>query len=505
MSSTLRLSPPEDMDPNVWTWHPFAPLEDELRARVVPALLPDSIREVVVAISAELEVPLELPLACALGVASAVCQSRWSVSIKPGWTEPTSLFIAVPADPGERKTPTLRKFIGPLIEWEKADRERCDEANKKTASMRAMVSKQLKALENEAANSDDLKALAERMDKLRDELPAVQTAGRLFVDDTTPEQLTAVMRDAGGSIAAITDEGGAFLSRIAGHYSGAPNIDAALKGWDNGPLRIDRANGRSVYLNHARLSLTLLMQSGVARDALTNPEFMQRGLVHRFLWLLPSNDHIGQRTGEGPPVPDALLRGWSRLIAELLSWSPAEVADHGTTTHVISLTDAARERHHRYAQAIERAIGDMDEGDPRRTYRQKWPGQTARLAGVLHSLEQAEQGKPAHAAQITDASMTGAIALASVLLDQADSALAMLGQDLRLERAKRIIKRLKAAGEPVTSADLWRKLRKVVSLFEGKEQYDDALDLLFRRGYAAWREEGKTEWLQLTPPALTGP
>lgn len=491
--------------PDNWTSRPFAPIDEDPSSQLTPEVIPDSLRDLVVAISRELEVPLELPLACALGVASAACQPRWTVSIKDKWTEPTSLFIAVPADPGERKTPVLKKFLNPLIEAEKNDRERCNEANKASASKRAVVAKRLKGLENEAAKSDDLDALAVQMDKARGEMPPLETPKRLYVDDTTPEQLAVVMRDAGGSIAAITDEGGALLSRLAGHYSGVPNIDAALKGWDNGPLRIDRANGRDVYLNAARLSMTLLMQKSVARDALTNPEFMGRGLVHRFLWLLPSNAHIGYRTGKTPSADDALLRSWSRLIAELLSWSPAEVEDCGTTTHIINLTDAARACHHEYTQQIEAAIRGMDEADPRRTYRQKWPGQTARIAGVLHCLEQAAKGKPGHAAAINEQSMRRAISLASVLLDHADKAMAMLGQDLRIERAMRIVARVKAAGEPCKLAELWVKMRNVKSLFDEKSQFDDAVKLLMHRGYVETKEEGKTTRVRLTPPALKTP
>ena len=466
------------------------------------SLLPASIREIVTATASELEVPLELPFACALGVASAACQSRWSVSVKPGWDEPTSEYIAVAADPGERKTPTMRRFLAPLIDYERQDRERCQQANEDNASKTAIVAKRIKALEAEAAKSDDLASLAERMDALRAELPQAEQPRRLFVDDVTPEQLSKCMAEANGSMAGISDEGGAFLSRIAGHYNGAPNVDAVLKAWDNGPLRIDRANGRDVYLNNARLSLTLLMQAGVARDTLTNREFMQRGLIHRFLWLMPSNEHIGRRTGNGPATPDHVLSGWSSLITELLLWSPAEVMDSGTKTHPIHLTDAARQRHHRYSQAIERAIGGMDEADPRRTYRQKWPGQTARLAGVLHCMEQAKAGKAPHAAAITDQGMEHAIALASVLLDHADTAMGMLGQDTRIERAKRIVKRMKAIGEPVTSGELWKKMKRVTSLFDGIEQYGDAIELLFGRGYIATKQEGKSEWLVLTPPAI---
>lgn len=485
-----------------WQSKPFQPVLSRPYPSLSRSFLPDCVRDIVYATAQALEVPIELPLSCCLGVASCVCQGRWSVVIKPDWIEATSLFIATPADPGERKTPTLRIFSKPLMDWERHHREQCQKKNLETETKEALIEKQIKQLERSSGESANLESIAKQIDTLREQIPPKMTPPRLFTDDTSPERLLRIMAEHQGCMAILTDEGGAFLQQIAGRYSGGmSNLDGVLKGWDNGPIRVDRSNGNDVFLDHGRLTLLLLIQKSVAIDALKNRDFMGRGLVHRCLWLLPTNDHIGNRSGDGPPVPDRLKADWCAQIEGLLSWSPAEAGASGTKTHLIQMDLHARESLFRHAAAIEEQIRQLDEADPRRTYRQKWPGQVARLAGVIHCIEASDTGNAPHAVQIAHSTMQSALALAVVLLDQADAALDLLGQDPLHERMRRILKRVDAEGE-MTVANLWRKLRQVTSLFSNKEQFDGAIGQLVNNGYLAYRFEGKTEHVRLTEDAI---
>lgn len=501
---TLIDTPEVDLAAAGWTMHGYMPLHGHEPMAFPPSLLPESVRDFVAGLSRSLEVPIELPFGACLGVASAVTQSRWQVQIKPGWNEPTSLYIGIAADPGERKSPVLKPIQKPLIQWEREDRERAAKANEANKTKAALIVEQVKAKKREAAKAGDYSdATAKEINDLESQIPPIEQGRRLFADDITPERLLRLLPENYGCLSIITDEGGSFLKAIGGKYNnGTPSIDGVLKGWDNGFVRVDRSNGNDVYLNNARLSLTLLVQKKLAHDILTNSEFMDRGLVHRFIWIMPSNDHIGRRTYEGEPVSPLLSTSWSARIKSLLDWSPAATSDLGTTPHLIKFTDTASEMHHKFALRIERQINQMDEADPRRTYRQKWPGQVARLAGVLHCLECYCGDKPPHDRQITQDAIESAIAIADVLIDHADHAMGLLGQDMRIERARRIVKRMRVLEGPTTQADLWRSMRKARSLFEGIEQFGDAIELLMKLGHVAWLEDGKTTHITLTPPAF---
>lgn len=487
---------------------PFRPFPDETPPDFTANLVPASIRELVVGISKELEVPIVMPLACALGVASAAIQPRWSVEVRNGYLEPTSLWLMVAADPGELKTPTMAPILAPLTEFEREQRQQAEEQNKANAPKAGIVADRVKQLRREAAKADTAASreeFARQIDDLRSELPPTTRPARILADDATPERLAQLMGENHGAMAVISDEGGAFLSRLAGHYSnGSPNIDFALKGFDNRQIRIDRSNGNDVHLNHARLAVCLLVQKSVARKALAQQEFMSRGLIHRFLYLLPGSSRVGYRTFDAPPVPTHVTDRWASLVKSLLSWPPAAVDAWGTTTHNIKLTQPASERFWQYHASLERQAGTMDVADPRRPYRLKWCGYTARIAGVMHCLEAAagHGGCPPHHRPISDETMNHAIGLASLLLDHADAALGMLGQDMPLERARRVLERVDAEGTEITGAELWRRLRKVTSLFDNHGQFEKAIHDLVKRGYLAWRDQGKSTCFVLSPPAL---
>lgn len=485
--------------------HPFTPFTDDTPPEFPSSLIPAPIREMVMGKARELEVPPIMPMACAFGVLSAVVQSRWAVEVRHGWIEPLSTFWAIVADPGELKTPTMRPFVRPLVEYERSERERADGENKANASTAECLEQRVKQLRRDAAKADDPSVIAKQMDDLASEIPPTERPNRVIADDATPERLARLMAENHGAMSVITDEGGAFLGRLAGHYSnGCPNIDAVLKGFDNGMLRIDRSNGNDVHLNHARLAICLMVQKSVARSALTNREFMDRGLVHRFLWGLPGNTRVGRRTFDAPPVPDHVESGWGGLVRELLSWSPAAVDEWGTTTHLIKISQPGSDRLGRYVLKLEGAAGQLDEADPRRTYRLKWRGYVVRLAGLIHCMTIAAD-KPGHAPHqyvISEDTITHAIALGWMLLDHADTAMGMLVQDLNLERAKRILARVRALDGEVSHRDLWLKLRRVTSLFDSHDQFNDAVELLLKHGYLAWRSEGKSDLYVYSQSAL---
>ena len=58
-----------------------------------------------------------------LAIISSAVGHKFVVSPKEGWRESINLYIACGSEPGTRKSPTLKKLVRPLDEWE-------DEQNK---------------------------------------------------------------------------------------------------------------------------------------------------------------------------------------------------------------------------------------------------------------------------------------------------------------------------------------------------------------------------------------
>ena len=82
------------------------------------------------------QAPVDLPALLGLAVLSFTTAKKIAVEIKPGWLEPTNLYVAVALAPGEGKSPVFAAATAPLREWEQeirarvgpqiADAEECD-------------------------------------------------------------------------------------------------------------------------------------------------------------------------------------------------------------------------------------------------------------------------------------------------------------------------------------------------------------------------------------------
>ena len=62
------------------------------------------------------QAPADLPALLGLAVLSFTTAKKISVEIKPGWHEPTNLYVAVALAPGEGKSPIFAAATAPLRE-----------------------------------------------------------------------------------------------------------------------------------------------------------------------------------------------------------------------------------------------------------------------------------------------------------------------------------------------------------------------------------------------------
>src|ERR1700681_2560010 len=84
-----------------------------------------------------------------------------------------------------------------------------------------------------------------------------------------------------------------------------------------GPNLATRARGVTLY--SPALTIAISPQAEWLRGlAVRKPEFRTRGLFARCLFLLPPSP-LGYRTGDGPPIPEAVERAHDRAIRALLS------------------------------------------------------------------------------------------------------------------------------------------------------------------------------------------
>lgn len=404
---------------------------------VDPAMLPPILGEFCEAVAEGLQVPRELVLINALATIAVAGQRKFKVQVRPDYFEPLNIYALAALPPGERKSATAEVCKRPLVDWEAEAQEGARENIRNIVSERKTLEKAIEAKRARAGSAktaEDRREIIAEVKALEAELPEVPAAPRLLIDDVTPEAIPAFMERQQERAGIIEAEGGLF-DILAGRYSkGVPNLDAVLKLWSGESVHVDRRNGQPIVLHEPALTICLSPQPEVVRGLADKPGFRGRGLLGRFLFLLPKS-RVGSREVEPRPIPQAVQVRYADKVRGLLALPWALGSDGKSVPYLLQIaTDAYREwtDFHRDVEAELRPGGELeliaDWGG-------KLHGAAARLAGLLHLVEH----DAPHLHPIGLGTMQQALGLAAVLTEHAKAAFALMGADPDIECAKHIL------------------------------------------------------------------
>lgn len=396
---------------------------------VFPGWLADQVK----AVAGFTQTDPAMPGAVALTVLSACAGGRLEVEARPGWREPTNLFLAVIAAPGERKSPVQTVMTRPLRDAEAGLARAAAGSIAEQQTLRDIAAAHAEKLKTAAAKAagekrTDLEAEAIEAAK-QAEAVTVPTLPRLFADDVTPEALASLMAANDGRMAIISDEGGIF-DTLAGRYSTTPNLDPFLKGYSGTPMRIDRKGREPEFVDKPALTVGLMAQPAVLRKVGGNDVFKGRGLVGRFLFVLPVSK-VGARLVDPDPVhPDtaALYAAQVHTMARTL----AEWSDPAVTT----LTPDAYQVLLKAMQAIEDQLGPGGKLDHIADWATKLAGGIVRMAGLLHLAHHPED---AWRLPVEADTMTASVRLADALTAHYIAATEAIGLDPTTENARYLL------------------------------------------------------------------
>lgn len=306
-----------------------------------------------------------------LGTLSAAAVGRGRVCMGGGYEEPTQLYIAVGADPSERKSPCLKLMTQPLQVYQQEENQRREPLIKQEALLRE--TREI-ALRKAQQKGDEKEAL--RLGEALDKLPRTQPY-ELLLTDATPEALGQAMARNEGRVAVVSGEG-ALLSVMAGCYAQGPaNLDAVLQGYSGEAVSVARVGRPPVRIDKAALSICLAVQTEVLEGFITDQQLRQRGTVARFLLAEPES-MIGRRLVVGPPVSQELLSRYHSRVKEILAL-PGEVTLRPDEAARTAWEDWAREIERRSCPGGDlRGLGGGWEG--------KLAGNTLRIAGLMALL-----------------------------------------------------------------------------------------------------------------------
>lgn len=448
------------------------------------ASLPSPLRQFVEALAEATQVPADMPAALGLAVVAACVQRRIAVDVKPGYAEPTALFVAAVAEPGTRKSAVLGALTAPIEEWERGEAARLAPVVEKARTERAIKEKRKARLEDEAAKAKDHGEAADKggqAAKMANELAAQaeQLAyPRVLADDVTPEQLARLMAEHGERLAVFSAEGGIFET-MAGRYSqGVPNLDVFLKGHAGDWLRVDRRVGVPVVMEKPALTLALAVQPDVLRAIVNKPGFRGRGLLARFLYALPPN-LLGQRRPSPAVVPECVRADYRDCILRLLALKP----EFDGSPVRLSLSAEAAKAWLAFSIRLEPRLGPGGDLRHLADWAAKAAGAAVRIAGLMHAARAAGEGSPIVGAIEGDTMVAAVLVVETYFIPHAVAAFVEMGVDPEAAAAQAVIDWLQARGTAVISVrDAHDNLRRQVR-FTRVDAVERALALAEQHGY----------------------
>jgi hypothetical protein len=326
-----------------------------------------------------LQVPIDLPATVGLAVLASTLQRSTSIAIRPGAYVPLTLWTMTSCPPGERKTPVVERFKAPLVEYEGKLRKEAERRIAEDKVRRQLAEKRKVTIEKEAeGNPTD--AQVNELIKINAHLAQPKACmPQLLVDDATVEALARVLLDQHGEIACISDES-TFLEIALGRYSGTPNFELYLKGYDGGDCRVNRSKEPPIYLPKVFLTLGLVIQDIVLRELSKNAAADEKGFFPRFLisWPRPM---VGRRKQIAEAFPASTQERWNNLVIRL-----AQNAGEKTLRLSNDALDLLIATEARYEPLLKGELSAL-----RSWCSKAFPGHTARLAGILHCAKQDEK------------------------------------------------------------------------------------------------------------------
>jgi len=461
-------------------WPQLIPLDSPNLPRLNLATLPSWVGDYARALSIATETPPELAAGLVLVTCATAAARRFKVMVNLGYFEPCNLWIVVALPPGNRKSAVQSAVTSPLVSWEKIKIKTIEpeikQINSKRKTMEARVA-QLRTTSAKDQNLDSANMLAQQAADLETELPEVPVSPQLWTSDATPERLGVLLAEQDERMAWLSSEAGIF-DLLQGRYSkGIPNLDLILKSHSGDSERVDRGSRPPVYLHSPLLSIGLSPQPDVLRGLAGKDGFRGRGLLGRFLYLLPPSP-LGYRSLKTSPIAENISNAYVAGVKAMLDWEALAGPDN-ETMHILRLSEEAYSEWLSFSLSIEANMRPGGNLEYLTDWAGKAPGAAVRIAGILHGIKHAH-GSPWNAV-ITAETMNSALEIMSVITHHSLAAFDLMGVEVTISDARYVwswIERIKSPTFIIR--DAFNILR---GHFSKMKPLKDALEILEERGY----------------------
>jgi hypothetical protein len=250
-----------------------------------------------------------------------------------------------------------------------------------------------------------------------------------------------------------------------------PSFDVFLKGHSGSvPIRVDRVGRKPEHIERPALTLSLAVQPAVLREIVHREGFRGRGLLARFMFVLPTS-FVGSRKVGAAPVPEHVGEAYDRLLRSLV-FSLSEWTDPCKLVFTPDADQALLE----FERRLEPELGPDGELGHIADWGSKLAGAVVRISGLLHLASRLETG---YREPITRETFLAAARIGEYLKAHAIASFDYMGADENVENGRVILKWL-AGRETFTKRDIHSAFR---SRFPKSADIDPALAILQDRGW----------------------
>ena len=460
-------------------WEKPVSLKKPAMVNFTSELFPGVLGRIINAVATATETPLELAAGLLLPVIGTACQSKFVVQVKPGYTEPLNIWTLIALDPANRKSTVLIRMSKPLSDWEKQRYKELEPSIRQAKSTRENQIARLKSLRGKygKARSDELEDIESDILEIEKTIEKIPSYPQVWSQDVTPERLGSLMSEHDNKMSILSAEGGVF-DIIGGRYSnGIPNLDLYLQSHSCDPVKVDRGSRDPIYLDQPALTLGLSPQPEVMKSLADRPGFRGRGLLARFLYLLPQSN-LGYRGLRNDPVPAAIEQEYCDLVFSLLDIEPAENKQGEKIPYILKFSNKAYQEWLDFALVVEKNLREGGKFGHITDWAGKLPGAAARIAGLLHCAENPSQP---WVKTISFEIMQKALEIASIFSSHALIAFDIMGTDKVFDHARKLWRWIERNGqESFSKRDCFNALK---GTFHRVKKMEDPLRVLVERNH----------------------
>ncbi len=353
-------------------------------------LLPKTIRDASKEISRFSKVPIASPAVVGLSCVAVAMGKKSIIVEKEGLEHYPSLFLALIAASGERKSPIFKHMKQPLDNWCKNQMEKYEEERNYAKSKNAIIDSTIAGIKAQSKKKNaDINLLQQELMDSEEARIVIPPVPSLYAADITEERLFQKMHERNETYAIMSGEGRGALDQILGKYTsgGGTGDTLYLAGITGDTTTRDRVGKgdtpEELIMYEPCLNVCIMVQPDKYQEVASHASLRESGALAR-IWSIHLPSLVGTRIEEEGEsgLNTLIIEKYNQMIGAILDSSPPKTNDK--PLHRVLLSSEAKQARREFHNKIELMMSTGKEFEDVRDIASKAVSQTVKMAHILH-------------------------------------------------------------------------------------------------------------------------